>query len=305
MLKKVPTHLQGLKDLWVIFLKKMVEKMQEKSPIRYKLVRNSAVLDLQNMASHDAETLQSVFDSVFGIMHSKKRISATQGDRAKEQFEQLLLKVVALNKNEFLNFNRKVTRLDDFLAFFVCSSSLYNDFWHACKFVFSLCLGQSSVEHRFSINKQSMVENLEELGLTSLRMAYDEIMYHGENVKDFPIPSSPLLACQSAHMKYKNDLDCKKAESEKTEITNKRKLLIEELNIMKKKKTHEQSFIKRLKSDSDKFVLQAGETSDVAETRSLLVKASSLKKTVEEKEKRLADYASSIERMEEEIKQLE
>ena len=37
MLKKVPTHLhQGLKDLWVIFFK-MVEKMQEKSPIRYKL----------------------------------------------------------------------------------------------------------------------------------------------------------------------------------------------------------------------------------------------------------------------------
>ena len=52
---------------------------------------------------------------------------------------------------------------------------------------------------------------------------------------------------------------------------------------MKKKKTDEQSLIKRLKSDSDKFVLQARET-DVAEMRSLVVKASSLKKTAEEKE---------------------
>ena len=151
----------------------MVEKMQEKSPIRYKLVRNSAVLDPQNMASYDAETLQSMFDSVVGIMHSKKRTSATQGDRAKEQFEQFLLKVVALNKNEFLNCNRKVTRLDDFLAFFVCSSSLYNDFCHVCRFVFSLCHGQSSVERRFNVNKQTVMENLEELGLTSLRMVYD------------------------------------------------------------------------------------------------------------------------------------
>ena len=192
------------------------------------------------MASHDAETLQSMFDSVVGIMHSKKRISATQGDQ--EQFEQFLLKLVALNKNEFLSFNRKVTCLDDFLVFFVCSSSLYNDFWDVCNFVFSLYHGQSSVECKFNVNKQTMVENLEELGLLSLRMVYDEIMYHGGNIKDFPIPTS-LLACQSAHMKYKNDLDCKKAESEKTEITNKRKLLIEELNIVKKK-TDEQSLIK-------------------------------------------------------------
>ena len=102
--------------------------------------------------------------------------------------------------------------------------------------------------------------------------------YHGGNIKDFPIG--------------------------KTEITNKRKLLIEELSIVKKKKADEQSFIKGLKSDSDKFVLQAGETSDVAEMRSLVLKASSLKKTAEKKEKRLPGYASSIERMEEEIKQL-
>ena len=64
-------------------------------------------------------------------------------------------------------------------------------------------------------------------------MVYDEIMYHGGSIKDFPIPSSLLLACQSAHMKYKNDLDRKKAESEKTEITNKRKLLTDKLNIEK------------------------------------------------------------------------
>ena len=75
-----------------------------------------------------------------------------------------------------------------------------------------------------------------------------------------------------------------KKQNLRRQVTNKRKLLIEELNIVKKKKTDEQSLIKRLKSDSDKFVLQARETSDVAEMRSLVVKASSLKKTAEEKE---------------------
>ena len=229
VLKKVPTNLhQGLKDSWIIFLKKMVEEIQEESPLGYKLVRVSAPMDPRNMASLDADTHQTMFDAIVGIMHSNKRISGKQGDCAKEQYEQFLQKIVAVNKNELLDFNMKVTRLDDFLAFYVCSSSLYKDFFH----------GQSSVERRFSVNQQTMAENLEELGLTSLRMVYDEIMYHGGEIKDFSIPTSPLIGCQSAHQKYKsdldqNDLDLKRGESQKVEVTNKRKLLIEELNIVK------------------------------------------------------------------------
>ena len=157
---------------------------------------------------------------------------------------------------------------------------------------------------RFNVNQQTMVENLEDLGLTYLRMVYDEIMYHGGEIKDFPIPTSLLIACQSAHQKYKNDLDCKRAESQKVEVTNKRKLLIEELNIVKKRKIDEESLIKQLKDHSDKLIIETGETSDVTQMESLVVKANSFKKTAEEKEKILVDYASFIEKMEEEIKQL-
>ena len=75
-------------------------------------------------------------------MHSKKRILGKQVDCAKEQYEQFLEKIVAVNKNGFLDFNMKVTSLDDFLAFYACSSSLYKDFFHE----------QSSVERGFSVN---------------------------------------------------------------------------------------------------------------------------------------------------------
>ena len=66
-----------------------------------------------------------------------------------------------------------------------------------------------------------------------MRIVYDEIMYHGGEIKDFPIPTSLLIASQSTHQKFKNDTDHKRAESQKVEVTNKRKLLIEELNIVK------------------------------------------------------------------------
>ena len=51
-------HHQGLKDSWVRLLVKMVEKIQERSPVNYKLVRVAAVLDPVKMAMLDLETLQ-------------------------------------------------------------------------------------------------------------------------------------------------------------------------------------------------------------------------------------------------------
>ena len=74
------------------------------------------------------------------------------------------------------------------------------------------------------------------------------------------------------------------------------------MNIVKKRKIDEESLIKQLKDDSDKLIIEAGETSHVAKMKSLVVKASSFKKAAEEKI--LVDDASSIEKMEEEIKQL-
>ena len=108
---------------------------------------------------------------------------------------------MAVNNNEFLDFNMKVTHLDNFFAFYVCSSSLYKGFCYICNFIFSLCHGQSSVERGFNVNQQTMVENLEELGLISLRMVYNEIINHGGEIRDFPIPTSLFIACQSAHQK--------------------------------------------------------------------------------------------------------
>ena len=130
----------------MIFLKKMVEEIQEESPFGYKLAKVSSPLDPRNMMSLDADTHQTVamFDAILGIMHNNKRILGKQYDRAKEQYEQFLQKIAAVNKNGFLHFSMKVTRLDDFLAFYLCSSSLYKDFWYACNFISLLCHGQSS-----------------------------------------------------------------------------------------------------------------------------------------------------------------
>ena len=86
MLKKAPTNLhQGLKNSWLKFLKAMVVKIQERSPISYKLVRVACALDPLKMATNNSENMQNLCDAIVAVMYQYKRISAKQGDAAKEQ----------------------------------------------------------------------------------------------------------------------------------------------------------------------------------------------------------------------------
>ena len=132
------------------FLKAMIEKIQERSPIASKLVRVSAVLDPTNMLLLETQDERSAFDKVVDMMYSKKRIGAKQGDNAREQFIDFLKKVVRCNKVEFANFEKKIQRLDEFLGFCV-NQKVYSDILHVCKFVFTLSHGQSPIERAFNV----------------------------------------------------------------------------------------------------------------------------------------------------------
>ena len=302
-LKKVPLNLQqGLKDSWVRMLKAMIEKIQERSPISHKLVRVAAALDPVRLAGAEVENTQSLFDAIVGIMYKNKRMTAKQGDLAKEEFDDFLQKVVKINKNEFLKFDYKFSRVDEFLRFYV-NPRVHSHLWLVCKFVFTLCHGQSSVERGFNINKQTLVDNLEEVSLTSLRTVYDEILQHG-SIRSFPITNSLLLSCKTASSKYKNELQQKREQSKVSEIGLKRKQLTEDLTVIKKKKIEMENLVEELDTDADKILSLANKTDDFGEMKKLVAKADSFKKSAKEKKKTVDGYCSTIKSLEEELTSL-
>ena len=102
VLKSVSTNLHdGLKKGFLLMLKGMIKKLQERSPIKYRLVQVAACLCPVNMANIDSEKLQKMFDTIVEIMHQHKRISCKEGDRAKEQYDNCLSNVVVCNQNPF------------------------------------------------------------------------------------------------------------------------------------------------------------------------------------------------------------
>ena len=302
-LKKVSSSLHsGLIKSWVKFLEAMVLKIQEKSPICYKLVRVSCALDPIRMASENTDNVTKLFDGIVSVMYSHKRIDAKRSESAKEQFSDFLRKVVRPNRSEFLLFDMKINRLDEFLGFYV-NKVIYKDFWYICLFIFTLSHGQSAVERGFNINNEAMFDNLEESSLTSIRSVYDEILQYG-SLKSFPINNSLLISCKSACSKYKQVLQEKRDNTKDEAVNSKRKLLCNDLVVMKKKKVDTDKLIAELNTDADDLLSKANETDDLNEMKKLVSEANAFKKLSKEKRKLIDEYDSTIEKMEEEISSL-
>lgn len=302
--KNVPINLHcGLKKSFRTMLQGVIMKIQERSPVNYKLVRQSACLNPVNMAVMDQESLQKMFDGLVGLMYAKKRLSSGDGDKAKEQFDKFLGLEVKINKTDFKCFDFKKTRLDEFLKLYTNGGKKYPEMWTVCIFIFTLSHGQSSVERGFNINKDSLKTNLNGTTLVALRTCYDQLLASGNQIKSFPISKELIVSCKLASSRYKDELERKKKDAGKVEKERKRKLVTDEILTVKKTKLDEENLVKELNAEGDSLFQQAAQNGvSTEQLRLLVVKGQSMKVSAKEKEKVVADLAATLENLNKELK---
>ena len=148
----------------------IVQKLQEKIPLNYAIVRNSRSLSPIVMSTEPKVcTLQ--FSALVDKLFATKWISERVAENAKLQMQEFLFsksKTKFKNfKSKFKNFDVHTQRLDDFLGVYLHKNEKYSSLWKICQIVFVLSHGQSSVECGFSVNKKLLVENLGEISLVS------------------------------------------------------------------------------------------------------------------------------------------
>ena len=91
---------------------------------------------------------------------------------AKQQFSKCLAEI------DFLTFDFKSDRLDDFHSKNIGQRAEYKDLFSVVKIVLTLSHGNAFVESGFSVNEDMLVENLQEESLISQRQVYDVIKAH-------------------------------------------------------------------------------------------------------------------------------
>ena len=168
-----------------------------------------------------------------------------------DHYNLFLDSIPTIGSHEFGSFNEKETRLDKFLL------KHMNDVEHPAlleltRLLLVLSHGQASVQRRFSVNREIVVENQSEENLIAQRMIYDDIKSFGK-VKDVPIPPEMMAAARAASTRCNARLEDDKAGKEAEQLAGKWKRVEEELSNIKRSKTQAEHDIAELHKSADEM----------------------------------------------------
>ena len=96
--------------------------------------------------------------------------------------------------------------------------------------------GQSQVERGFNVNKEILVENLQEESLKGQCIIYDHIQSENIKLPDFKLTNELVTSCKAANQRYTIALEENKLSVIENEKKVKRKLIDNETNDMEKRK---------------------------------------------------------------------
>ena len=144
---------------------------------------------------------------------------------ANREYESFLNGTVSKNREKFEGFSSNNRHTNTFLAEFFARNEEFKWFWFVCKNFFTLSHGQSQVERGFNVNKEILVENLQEESLKGQCIIYDHIQSENMKLEDFKLTNELGNSCKAAHQRYTIPLEENKLSVIKNEKKVKRKLI--------------------------------------------------------------------------------
>ena len=186
-------------------------------------------------------------------LYNLKWITAKEVDEEKKEYFKFITTVQNKYKDALLTFNENKVRSDLFFCNFMHGNTKFRKCWDVLKLVFTLSHEQAAVERGFSVNKELLVENLQQLSLVSQRIVSDYLTDFGKFIFKLPLTNAFLKNCQLAHSRNTTELEMNKNEAHAQEKDRKRKLKIEEIAEVKEKKKVLEAAIESLGTDIDKY----------------------------------------------------
>ena len=172
----------------------LIKKIQDQCPLKYTVARCAASLSPLNMVN-DKDWLW-YNDRLVDKLYNLKWITAKDADEAKKEYFKFITAIQSEHKGAFLTFDENKVRLDSFFFYFMHGSTKFRKSWDVFKLVFTLSHGQAAVERRFSVNKELLVENLQQLSLVSQRIVSDYLTDFGKFIIKVALTNALLKSLQ-------------------------------------------------------------------------------------------------------------
>ena len=146
-------HLEATETEKLIFKKDcktaviaILQKLLERSPIKYKMCRAASSISPSNMVSEKKRRSIQGFTYICDKLYDHGFLPTADADRAKEQYENFIVREGSLHREEFLAFDADNDRLDTFLSKFFQAKPDYDKCWLVMIFVMTMSHGQSNIE---------------------------------------------------------------------------------------------------------------------------------------------------------------
>ena len=176
------------------------------------------------------------------ILHDLGQITSTEADDVKAQFSELCASAKSKHKEHFDTFNRE-QNLDIFYSKIFAGNEKFAPLWKVVKVVLILSHGNAAVESGFPVNKELLVENMEEETIVAQRVVFDAIGVAGMDVTEVDISDKMIGCVRKSHSVYQSAQQLKKekqsAEEKRARDDRKRKVTIVSLQQQKKQKLAE------------------------------------------------------------------
>ena len=265
----------------------IISKLLTKSPLQYSLCKYMKFLDPHYFLSNEKGALNYLKRALIATDYCQLE----DVDDILEEFEDFC-KAAKVNER-FINFDRYKDRLDE-VYFSQLSNSGTQKLWKFVKKCLVLSHGQASVERGFSENKEVLETNMGSETLVARRLIKDHVRAIG-GVEKFSISSKLRKSCSLSYKKYAAKMEEVKA---KDGNNMKRKMVVEEVVTLKKRKLELEDSVAYLKKESDKNADMAESATSTNEQLALFTSAHALRKTMVKKDEELVLLREEIQEKE-------
>ena len=257
------------------FVVECVNKIFERSPLKYRLARNMACLDPRLMVS-DQEHSKSKCKRLLEELVTLNRVDGDDVDILVASYKELLHDVDGCElKSRFKDFKVEDDRVDMLLYECMGRNKKFEKLWRVVRKVLLVSHGQASVERGYSLNRQTEKDNMSEGVIVALRQIIDYFVLVGGMLK-VDITKELLYSASSSTYRYHQYLEEDKRKKGQEAIQRKRKTVQDEVDDLKKRKKVLESDITNLTTSSEKYADEA-EAKGEKTSHSILVKSNALR----------------------------
>ena len=167
-----------------------------------------------------------------------------------------------IGSNLFLSFNPKTQRIDEFFIKHMSADS-FPKLLTVVKLLLLLSHGQASVERGFSVNKETIADNLSQKALVGRRVICDHVRTVG-GVLNVSIAKELMQSVSFSRKKYEQHLKQNKQEKTTKEREQKRKHIQDEADELHQQQKRIKLDIESLRKTADTYYEKAESTGDLS-----------------------------------------